>query len=323
MSDPRLLCIGTALIDSVIRGFDPHPISASGYRAESQTLHTGGEALNEAVVASRLDLSPAILCALGKDPAGQMIFDVLDRSGIDTSSVVCSDQMQTPISTLFVHEDGSRKSVTNRAHFYAFHPEDHLPPLEGFSAVSIASIGRVPFRDPEVVYAVAKRVHEAGLPLFADMKLPNQGPVLLSDYRDALPFIDFIFPNVDEAAYYSQKNTPADMAEIFLSYGVKNVIITLGAEGCYFKNQDFEIHLPACPVSAVDATGAGDAFVAGFMASLLASEAHGQRPLSQDDLRRILTFANVCGGLCSTAVGAGNGIESRSQVEQFLKDNRL
>ncbi len=51
-----LICIGMALVDSIIKGFDPKPISASGYRAVSCTLNAGGEAVNEAIAASRLGL---------------------------------------------------------------------------------------------------------------------------------------------------------------------------------------------------------------------------------------------------------------------------
>ena len=43
-----LICIGMALVDSIIRGFDPKPVSASGYLAESGSLNAGGEAVNEA-----------------------------------------------------------------------------------------------------------------------------------------------------------------------------------------------------------------------------------------------------------------------------------
>ena len=44
-----ILCTGMALVDSIIKGFDPEPISASGYRAASGSLNVGGEAVNEAV----------------------------------------------------------------------------------------------------------------------------------------------------------------------------------------------------------------------------------------------------------------------------------
>ena len=49
-----LVCVGMALVDSIIKGFDPEPVSASGYRAASGSLNAGGEAVNEAVAAAKL-----------------------------------------------------------------------------------------------------------------------------------------------------------------------------------------------------------------------------------------------------------------------------
>ena len=53
----KLLCIGTALVDSIIKGFDKEPVSASGFRAESSSLNVGGEAVNEAVTAAKLGMN--------------------------------------------------------------------------------------------------------------------------------------------------------------------------------------------------------------------------------------------------------------------------
>ena len=63
-----VLCIGVALVDSIIRGFDPEPVSASGYRAESGTLAVGGEAVNAAMAAAKLGLGTGIFCALAGGP---------------------------------------------------------------------------------------------------------------------------------------------------------------------------------------------------------------------------------------------------------------
>ena len=65
-----IVCAGMALVDSIIRGFDPEPVSASGFRAVSGTLNAGGEAVNEAMAAAKLGCRTAILCALGEDGAG-------------------------------------------------------------------------------------------------------------------------------------------------------------------------------------------------------------------------------------------------------------
>ena len=87
---PDLVCIGMALVDSIIKGFDPEPISASGYRAVSSTLSVGGEAVNEAMAAAKLGTKTAILCSLGEDAAGDMIAAALSGSGADCSRIVRS-----------------------------------------------------------------------------------------------------------------------------------------------------------------------------------------------------------------------------------------
>ena len=67
-----LICIGMALVDSIIKGFDPKPVSASGYRAVSGTLNAGGEAVNGAMAAAKLGLRTGILCSLGDDAAADL-----------------------------------------------------------------------------------------------------------------------------------------------------------------------------------------------------------------------------------------------------------
>ena len=76
-----ILCIGMALVDSIIRGFQPEPVSASGYIAESCTLNAGGEAVNAASAAARLGMKTRILCALGDDAAGLIVRGALLVAG--------------------------------------------------------------------------------------------------------------------------------------------------------------------------------------------------------------------------------------------------
>ena len=102
-----IVCIGMALVDSIIKGFDPAPVSASGYRAVSDTLSVGGEAVNEAIAASKLGMRTAILCALGQDGAGTLVKAELKSAGVDTGLII--DEPSTPVTTMFVKDDGTRK----------------------------------------------------------------------------------------------------------------------------------------------------------------------------------------------------------------------
>jgi len=72
-----IICIGTALVDSIIKGFDPNPVSATGFRAGSGTLAVGGEAVNVSIAAAKLGARTGILCYLGNDCAGDMILKTL------------------------------------------------------------------------------------------------------------------------------------------------------------------------------------------------------------------------------------------------------
>lgn len=307
-----LICIGTALVDSIIRGFDPEPISASGFRADSGSLNIGGEAVNEAMAAAKLGMKTGIFCSLGSDDAGDMVAGALSRCGVDTGRILRSDTHPTPVTTMFVNADGTRKSITNGAHRYNFHPERDTARFTGARAVILGSLFRAPFDDPEIISAVLRAAKAAGQLVFADTKLPNFRFLTLEDLRDSLPLIDYITPNEDEARYYSGKESPEEMADVFLGYGVKNVVIKLGSQGCYFKNAGTEIRLPACAVHAVDATGAGDNFVAGFAAEILRGASHA------DALR----FANACGAICASAVGAGTALRNRGQVLGLLNSEQ-
>jgi len=303
-----IICIGTALVDSIIKGFDPDPVSASGYTADSGSLNAGGEAVNEAVAAAKLGCRTGILCSLGSDAAGDLIAAELEKNRVETSLVIRDPAHQTPVTTMFVKDDGSRRSVTNAAHKYNFHPEHFCGCLADTRAVILGSLFRAPFNDPDVVRKVVSAAAESNVLVFADTKLPNFRKLTLFDLSDSLNRIDYITPNEDEARYYTGKEDPEEMADVFLECGVRNVLIKLGGRGCLFKNAERTEYLPAYKIDAVDATGAGDNFLAGYVSEIL----RGADP--SDALR----FANACGAICTTAVGAGTALKDRTQVLEFI-----
>lgn len=306
----KVVCIGTVIVDCILKGFDPEPVSKTGYRAESTTLFPGGEALNQAVTLAKLSMEPVIVCGVGCDRASEVLTGELERYHVDTSFMVRKEEMSTPVTVMFVDEKGDRKSITNQAHYFNFHPERNLSCLKGAGAVSLGSLFRAPFNDPEVVYRTVKAAKDLGIPVYADTKLPNSVKLSLSDLRDSLPLIDYITPNEQEAQYYSGKAASEACADEFLSFGVKNVIVKLGGNGCLFKNEKEFYRLPAEAVEAVDATGAGDNFAAGFMTA---------RAMGMDH-EKALRFANICGAICATKVGATTALHGLSQVLSLMPD---
>ena len=312
MSRHDIVFIGTAILDSVIKGFDPEPVSAAGFCAESGSINAGGEGVNGSQAAAKLGMKSALLCFLGKDQAGDLIEAELIKHGVDTSYIVRPDGHPTPVTTIFVAEDGNRRSITNSAHRYNFHPEQYVHAFSDAKAVVLGSLFRAPFNDPEVIKAVVSEARESGALIFADTKLPNFVRLSLDDISDSLPLIDFITPNEDEAKYYTGEEEPEKMADVFLSKGVRNVIIKLGGKGCFFKNSEESMMLPAYGIDVVDATGAGDNFMAGLVSELIRGSG----------IKEALTFASACGAICTTAVGTGTALKDRQQVLEFMKGYR-
>lgn len=308
MSRYDIVFIGTAILDSVIKGFDPEPVSVAGFRAESGSINAGGEGVNGSIASAKLGMKSALLCFLGEDQAGDLIEGELAKHGVDTGCIVRTAEHPTPVTTIFVAEDGNRKSITNSAHSYNFHPEQYPEVFTDAGAVVIGSLFRAPFNDPDVVRAVVSEAHSKGIPVFADTKLPNFRKLTLDDIADSLAMIDCITPNEDEARYFTGEDDPVKMAEVFLSKGVKNVVIKLGGKGCLLMNRDETILLPAHRIDVVDATGAGDNFMAGFVSEILRGS----------DVKQALAFANACGAICATAVGTGTALKNREQVLKMI-----
>ena len=309
MCDMDIVFIGSAILDSSIKGVDPNPVSSAGYRAESGTLNAGGEAVNGSIAASKLGMKAAILCSLGNDDAGGIIEADLKKHGVDTSRIAKSDERPTPVTTIFVSEDGERMSITNSAHKNNFHPERFEASFTDAKAIVVGSLFRAPFNDAKVVNDVVKAAAANGVLVIADTKLPNFAVLGLDDLADSLPYVDYITPNETEAKYYTGEEDPEKMADVFLSKGVRNVIIKLGSKGCFFKNSKESIYMPAFSIDTVDATGAGDNFLAGFASEIIRG----------NSIRDALTFGCACGAICSTAVGSGTSLRDRQQVLDFIE----
>ena len=113
-----------------------------------------------------------------------------------------------------------------------------------------------------------------------------------------LPFVDVFVPSLAEATAISGEQEPAAAAAWLRERGVGMVALTLGADGCYVAGAGFEGRVAAPAVEAVDGTGAGDAFAAGFL----------YRHLAGWPLERTAAFANAAGALATTAVGATEGV---------------
>ena len=183
--------------------------------------------------------------------------------------------------------------------------EDYLPFLASAGDI-ICFPGMFVSREmdiPAMEAVVAEARKKPGRILCADMTKAKNGE-RLEDLRGILPMIDYIFPNEAEAELLTGEADARKNARLFMEAGVGCAVIKRGARGCVIATRDELLELPAYPVSrAVDTTGAGDAFAAGFVYGL-------SRRMTPADCGLFACAAASC--IVETA-GANQGIRSADE----------
>ena len=308
----KILCAGQAVVDCITRNIDKESLKNRSARAESIRLNVGGDALNESVILSRLGHEVQTACLIGDDLAGKIILNALKENGVDTS-LVQTEEIDTVIADIFAEEDGSRRSLNSNA-VKLGGKSLSAENIRDIDALSLASLFRAPLDDPKKVLELVIKAKSEGAHVFADTKLPVYKKLTLEDYAEVLPYIDLIFPNETEAAYYSgisgdKEEGLAAMADVFLKRGVKAVVIKTGEQGSWYFDGEQRFHHPAFTADVVDTTGAGDNYAAGFIHAYL----------NKILIPGCMKFASACAALSVAASGATGGVKSLQQIENYLQ----
>ena len=146
----------------------------------------------------------------------------------------------------------------------------------------------------------------------ADMIMPRLGEKL-DDIREALSYVDYFFPNFDEACLMTGETDEAKVADVLYGCGVKNVVMKIGKRGCYICNAEGSMIVPACKgITAIDTIGAGDNFASGFIAGLLQGK----------DLYECGIYANCTAAISVQHPGATSGVQNKEMVEEMLAKYR-
>ncbi len=100
----HVVCVGQALVDCITRGMEEKPYKKNVYRADSISLNTGGDALNESIVLSHLGHQVSLVCAVGDDLAGHIVLHTARSNGVDVSHAAVSESITTPVANLMVQK---------------------------------------------------------------------------------------------------------------------------------------------------------------------------------------------------------------------------
>ena len=247
-----LMVIGAAVGDVTVMPAPKNLPPAGSTPMERIRLSTGGDALNEAIVAARLGCRTSLLTLLGRDDMGAVIRDHCRRADVRLLAAE-EPEMDTSLNVVLVDETGERRFLTNaNSTLRRLCLEHILPALDteeyaAARAVCLASLFVSPaltLTDTETLF---RRVKADGKLLCADTTRPKHGETV-ADAADALKHLDWFFPNLEEALFLTKADSPRAAAEALLSAGVRRVALKLGGEGCLLASRETDFgEEPAVP----------------------------------------------------------------------------
>lgn len=274
-------------------------------------LHIGGAESNVAIAVARLGGAAAWIGRVGDDEFGDLVLAQLRGEGVDVRHAVRDPGAPTglmvrtrrtaTVARVLYYRSGSAGSRLAPSDL----PVDHIR-----AAGVLHVTGITPALSPTAraaAVAAVEEAHAAGVPVSFDVnhraslwRDTDPGPVL----AELVARADVLFAGEDEAAVLGAEGEPDAIVAALAELGPATVVLTRGARGVLALVDDALVEVPPQAVAAVDPVGAGDAFVGGYLAELLAGA----------DAKTRLTTAAACGAFAVTVPGDWEGLPTRADL---------
>jgi ribokinase len=298
---PRIAVIGSANTDLVTFS-ETFPRAGETIFGQRFDLGFGGKGANQAVAARLCGAEVLMLAKVGDDLFGEATIRNFQSFGIDTRFVHVVPGVSTGVAPIFVEPSGQNRIIVVKG------ANDRLLPADiDAAAAELAAVDTIilQFEVPlPTIYHAVRFARARGVRCIV-----NPAPALPADLA-SLTAADYFIPNETEAETLTGKPVKSlpdaeRCAAALLEKGFRRVVLTLGERGSMIAGPEGSVHVPASPVTPVDTTGAGDAFI-GSLATLLAEG------LPE---RQAVAGANLYAALSTTRVGTQKSFPTRAAFE--------
>jgi len=305
-------CIGILVADVIAKPVDSIPKPGLLERIDSIAIYSGGCAMSAGIDMSKIGLRTAVLGKVGNDSFGSFLCGELEKYNVETAGIAIDRNIQSSASVVISASNGERSFLHVVGANGTFCYDDiNWDIIEDSRIVFVAGTMLMDAFDGADCARVLKKCKEMGKTTVLDTAWDSKGR-WMNVLKPCMPYIDVFMPSIDEAIELAGgEKDPAKIADIFFDLGVRQVVIKLGSQGCYLREtKEAEgVVIPCFKVKAVDTTGAGDSFCAGFLSGMA-------KGLSFTECGR---FANAVGAHCVQAMGASTGIRSYEEIQEFIR----
>ena len=298
----KVLVAGEINVDLILHGYRAFPAPGKEVLVEDCALTLGSASIICAMGLARLGRPVAFVGRAGRDVFGDYCVRAMSDLGIDVSPVIREEALKTGV-TAAIASPRDRALVTFLGSIASLRPED-VPDglLAGYQHLHVSSYYLQERLRPgcRELFARARRL---GLTTSLD---PGFDPAERwdGDLRATLAEVDLFFPNEVELAGLGGEEDPVSALRR-LSNGRTRIVAKLGRAGCLTLDDGAPLRVPAFPAAAVDTTGAGDSFNAGFLHAYLEGAS----------LLECLAWGAACGALSTRGLG---GIAAQATKEEAL-----
>ena len=288
---------------------DEIPVPGKTVLGKKYIIGPGGKGSNQAIAAARAGGDVSFVTKLGKDNYADMALKLYQEAGVNTQAVILDSNLNTGAAGILINQQTGENAINVIPGAAA--TIDHKFIDDNLSIIKNSKIFLTQLETSidATMYAL-KMAKENGC-----STILNPAPARNLPY-DCFKNIDFFTPNETEASFFINQSIESEKdcqsaAKVLLDKGVKNILITLGDKGCFFKNQEEEFLLPAkkFSVPVVDTTGAGDAFNGAFSVALSKNK----------NYKEAIEFANLVAGISVTREGAANSMPTIDEIEENLQ----
>lgn len=287
----------------------------------------GGAPANAAVAAARLGAKAAFIGKVGDDPFGHFLVEVLAREKVETRAMRLDSDARTTMNIMAQPDANSYDCLFYRnpgadTRLRADELDEEM--LRTTRAFHFGSLSLTDEPARGATLAAVKIAKAAGALISYDV---NYRPTLWKSPHEAraqalamIRYADLVKVNEVELALLGGEGDITAASGTLLAMGPSLCVVTLGPEGSYFRIPAVCEHVPGFAVKTVDATGCGDAFIAGMLWQLV-KEGDWRGQLSAERLRVALRYANAVGALTATKQGVIPSLPTAAEVDAFLREH--
>jgi ribokinase len=306
---PRITVVGSYATGLTMR-VDRLPNRGETLLGTDYRVDYGGKGSNQAVGCARLGAQVSFIASIGQDSFGSMAEKLYREEGIGLEFIKRMPDCPTGVGFIIVDSAGHNCITIDPGANELLTAAAVRESSAAFNQVSVV------MTQLEISVEAAEAALTLGRELGA-VTILNPAPVRPLP-ASVLQLVDVLTPNETEAKVLAGRSPefhidPETVARELLAYGVKQVVMTLGEKGALIVTGSSTTHVPAHILSAIDTTGAGDAFNAGLAVAL----AFGA------PLEPAVRFAVVTGGLAVTREGVIPSLPSLDEVLEFFKKQKI